>query len=217
MNSSILTTLPDTENPFFIPGPCGNLETIFFKAKVDTNKIAVLCHPHPLFEGTMHNKVIHTLSRAFHKKSMHSIRFNYRGVGKSDGIYGDSVGEIQDALAIIDWININIPNAELYLAGFSFGAYIAASCAINSPCKQLFSIAPAIPNQPYENLTNISCPWVVIQGEQDEVIPPLDVYTWFEQKNSTQTNFQLFKVPSASHFFHAKLIDLRTIVMDSII
>ena len=80
MSLSTLTTLPDQEQPFVIPGPCGAIEAIAFKAKQPTHKVAILCHPHPLHEGTMHNKVIHTLSRSYHRKGFHSIRFNFRGV-----------------------------------------------------------------------------------------------------------------------------------------
>lgn len=217
MSLSILTTPPDTEQPFFIPGPVGVLEAIFYPAKEQSNQVAVLCHPHPLHEGSMNNKVIHTLSRAFHRKGIHSIRFNYRGVGKSEGLFGDSIGEIEDAKAVVAWLKKSMPSAQWYFSGFSFGSYIAARCAQDLDCKQLISIAPAVHHQPYQDLSAITCPWVVIQGESDEIVPPEKVYQWFEQADQqSEGNMQLIKLAGASHFFHGKLIELRTIVMDVI-
>lgn len=221
MNSSISITqfddIPDNEQPFFIQGPQGKLESIFLKSKYPTSKIAILCHPHPLHEGTMHNKVIHTLSRAFHRKGIHSIRFNFRGVGKSEGAFDNSIGEVLDVKAVYNFIEKIFDKPEIYLAGFSFGSYIAASFCQQISCKQLFSIAPAVHHQPYQKLLSISVPWVVIQGEEDEVVSVKEVYDWFEfASQRLGANMTLIKIPGSSHFFHAKLIELRTMVMDAI-
>ena len=143
---------PEGESAFFVSGPVGQLEAILLKNAQPSQGVAVICHPHPLKEGTMHNKVVHTLSRAFLKRGIDSIRFNYRGVGKSEGSYGDSVGETADLLAVLAWVDSLYPHSQIYLAGFSFGAYIAAMGATQHACHQLFSIAPAVAHQPYDQL-----------------------------------------------------------------
>lgn len=207
-------SFPENESHFFIEGPAGQLELLTLNTPEPFKAIAIICHPHPLHEGTMHNKVVHTLSRAFLRKNVASVRFNFRGVGKSEGEHGFSVGEVEDLLAVIRWINEIAPGQKLILAGFSFGAFIAAKGASQVPCVQLFSIAPAVTNQPYETL-EVHCPWVVIQGEQDEVIDPKAVYQWHE--THPQSNRNLIKLPGSSHFFHGKLIELRTIIEDNLI
>lgn len=207
---------PAGETSFIIPGPQGQLESLVYSAG-DSNRVAIICHPHPLFQGTMNNKVVYTLSRAFQNAGITAIRFNYRGVGNSTGTFGDSIGEVEDLLAVMAWVKEKVPSVEFYLAGFSFGAFIAASGAACGNCIQLFSIAPAVTNQPYNALPKINCPWVVIQGEADEVIAAESVYEWFEHAKSHQSSLKLIKMPGASHFFHGELITLRSLVEENLV
>lgn len=211
--------LPDSfqigEHAFTIDGPSGLLEGIYF-AQTQPKGAAIICHPHPLHEGTMHNKVVHMVSRAFNQQGITTIRFNYRGVGKSEGFYGDSDGEIEDLLSIFAWLDQIMPKTHLYLAGFSFGAFIAASAAVKINCKQLFTICPAVTNQRYDLLGNITCPWVVIQSTQDEVIPPEQVYQWFENRRKIQPNGMMLIQVDASHFFHGKLTALKDIIVNNV-
>lgn len=206
------TAFPSGETNILIDGPAGQLELLTFAAKNPAKGVAVICHPHPLQEGTMHNKVVHTLSRAFHRQDVHAIRFNYRGVGKSEGQYGNSIGEIDDLMAVLSWTDAVLDSPKVWLAGFSFGAYIAAMGATKHSCQQLFSVAPAVTHQPFENMSLIDCPWVVIQGEADEVIAAEEVFKWFNQHAEQQSHMTLVKLPNASHFFHGDLIVLRTLV-----
>lgn len=205
-------TFPENEASFFISGEAGRLELLTTSPTETTqNKaVAVICHPHPLHQGTMNNKVVHTLSKAFHNKHLHTVRFNFRGVGKSEGTFGNSIGEVADLMSVLKWVDSTLDSPSIWLAGFSFGAYIAARGASLHACKQLFSIAPAVTNQPYESLSTVTCPWIVVQGEQDEVIAPEKVYQWFEK--SQKPNMQLIKFEQTSHFFHGKLIELREII-----
>ncbi|MBN9288433.1 MAG: hypothetical protein BGO43_05560 [Gammaproteobacteria bacterium 39-13] len=211
------STFPSGETNFLIDGPSGQLELLSFAAKGPAKGVAIICHPHPLQEGTMHNKVVHTLSRAFHRKDLHAIRFNYRGVGKSQGQYGNSVGEIQDLMAVLSWADTVLDNPKIWLAGFSFGAYIAAMGATQHACQQLFTVAPAVTHQPYSEMPLVSCPWTVIQGEADEVVSPSEVFTWFDRHAEQQSQMTLIKLPNASHFFHGDLIVLRTLVEDAFV
>lgn len=211
------SSFPEGESAFFVPGPAGQLEAILLKNPQPSKGVAIICHPHPLKEGTMHNKVVHTLSRAFLKRGIDSVRFNYRGVGQSEGSFGNSVGETADVLAVLAWVDSQYPQAEIYLAGFSFGAYIAAMGATQHPCRQLFSIAPAVTHQPYDQLPPIHCPWLVVQGENDEVVSPDGVYAWFEKATQKAVApMQLIKLPETSHFFHSKLIVLRDLIENAI-
>lgn len=206
------SSLPEKEQPFFIKGPIGPLEMLVLKAPHQTQDVAVICHPHPLHEGTMHNKVVHTLSRAFHHRGLHALRFNFRGVGQSHGCFGNSIGELADLLAVIDWVKTAVDSPRFWLAGFSFGAYIAAKGASMINCQQLFSIAPAVHHQPYAELDTIACPWIVIQGEKDEVVPPELVYQMVEAQRLRQPKISLYKMSDATHFFHGKLVILRNMI-----
>jgi alpha/beta superfamily hydrolase len=204
------SVFPLNDAHFFITGDVGRLEIISSAAKERAKGVAVICHPHPLYQGTMTNKVVHTLSRAFHEQDLHTVRFNFRGVGKSEGTFGHSEGEVADLLAVLKWVDTVLPQAKLWLAGFSFGAYIAVRGALNHSCCQLYTVAPAVNHQPYDELPVITCPWIVIQGEQDEVISPELVYAWYARTQIP--TMQLFKLPEASHFFHGNLIALRDLV-----
>jgi alpha/beta superfamily hydrolase len=206
---------PTIETTLHLPGPAGTLETLI--TPKHPNKIAVICHPHPLQGGTMQNKVVTTAAKAFLQQGISTIRFNYRGVGASTGTYGDFIGETEDLLSIIDWAQQQIPDLQLWLAGFSFGAYISAQGALQraSITQQLFSIAPAVNHNNFNDFTGLRCPWVVIQGETDEVVPPEDVYHWVAHMEKF-TSIQLIKMPETSHFFHGKLVELRDILVTEI-
>lgn len=199
-----------------IPGPAGDLESLVYPVE-NSRAVAIICHPHPLFQGTMYNKVIYTLSRAFHHAGITAVRFNFRGVGKSEGSFGHSVGEIEDLEAVISWVKQATPEVEFYFAGFSFGAYIAAAGAAKEPCKQLFSIAPAVTHQPYATLPPLSNPWLVVQGEEDEIISSQAVYDWYERAKNYHHALSLIKLPEATHFFHGQLNLLRTIIENHIV
>ncbi len=164
----------------------------------------------------MHNKVVTTLAKAFHELGLHTVRFNYRGVGKSEGQFGNSIGEIADLDAVINWTN-SVLESPLWLAGFSFGAFIAASAAATHRCEQLYTVAPAVTNQPFSELPLINAPWEVVVSEKDEVISPELVYQWFDAHLLRQPNMTLHKVHDASHFFHGKLIELRTLVQETVV
>src|SRR5688572_15627298 len=104
-----------------IPGPVGNLEAIIQGPQdLATQRISIICHPHPLFQGTMDNKVVTTVARAFEAKNIPSIRFNFRGVGASAGSFGNITGEVDDCIAVVTWAQQRWPQAALYIAGFSF-------------------------------------------------------------------------------------------------
>lgn len=204
-------TFPKVETTLLLPSPAGLLETVVTPAS--GNKIAIVCHPNPLQEGTMNNKVVTMACKAFQQMGLSTIRFNYRGVGNSTGEFGQVIGETADLLTIIDWVQEQIVQPKLYLTGFSFGSYIAAQGASQRSdlVQQLITIAPAVDRMDFQVFTDIVCPWLVIQGTEDEIVPTPAVRDWFT-RFSVNRNMQLIEIPGASHFFHGKLIELREII-----
>lgn len=205
-------TVQTTE--LFIPGIVGDIE-VAYKVPTDArNMVGIICHPNPMQGGTMHNKVVTTIARAFNTMGIIAVTFNYRGVGKSDGSYGDISGEVEDCLAVVTWVSQQWPQAKLLCAGFSFGAYIAASIAAKVTTEQLISVAPAVDRMPYADLQHVACPWLVIQGEDDEIVNPDAVYSWFD---GLSANKKLVRLPATGHFFHGKLIDLQQVIQAELI
>ncbi len=206
-----MTSFPLQSTTFLLPGAVGDLEVAVDVCDAPSVKgVALLCHPHPLYGGTMHNKVITTAAKAFNLSNMHAVRFNYRGVGESEGEFGQVVGEVEDGRAVMDWIQSVLPDTPIYLLGFSFGSAVAAELARIYPPEILFSLAPAVHHYQFERFEDIRVPWIVIQGEEDEVVPPQSVYDWVETMPQT---IKLIKLSDTSHFFHRKLLDLRQLLL----
>lgn len=199
---------PSTESTFIIPGVVGNIEILTTPANDQTTSCAtaIICHPHPLHAGTMKNKVVTTLARVFRDLNLRTVRFNFRGVGKSAGTHDEGKGEVDDVLAIAEWIKTHFPEDELWLSGFSFGAYVATIAATKIKTAQLVTISPQVSRFKHDDLTQLACPWVLVQGEQDEVIPPADVFEWID---TLLHKPQLIRMPTAGHFFHGQLLELR--------
>lgn len=191
-----------------IPGPVGSLEAIVANAdnREDLPKrVAVICHPHSLMGGTMHNKVVFMINKTLRSLGLATVRFNFRGVGGSAGNFDKGIGETDDLLAVLTWVKQQLPQAEFWLAGFSFGAYVATRGALEWPTKQLITVAPPVGNFPLNELARPDCPWLVIQGDDDEVIDPNKVFNWAA---TIQPPVQLIRMEGAGHFFHGRLIDL---------
>ena len=128
-----------------LAGPAGSLEAILETPADDTvSGAAVVCHPHPQHGGTMHNKVAHTVARAFVRCGFAALRFNFRGTEGSEGQFDGGKGELDDALAAIDWLQARYPAAPSWVSGFSFGAAIAVRAAVTRDVDGLVSVAPAI-------------------------------------------------------------------------
>ena len=197
------------KNTNLIDGSAGKLEIVVDipkHLKFD-NKLMIICHPHPKYLGNMNNKVVTTISKAAQNSGLLAIRFNYRGVGKSEGYYGNGIGEIDDLLSVASWAKKNTNNIEIILAGFSFGASVAYRSLERLPCSHLITIAPAIINFPLTTYTEPQIPWLIIQGDNDEIILPKDVFKWLNEE--VKTSYTLYKMSKACHFFHGRLIELR--------
>lgn len=189
-------------------GPAGMLEAVLLTPKEFDKPptiISVFCHPHPLKEGTMHNKVVTTSARAFASSGIPTLIFNFRGVGNSEGKYDYAKGEVDDCLAAVDYISRQYPDARLWLGGFSFGSFVALCAHSKVKTENLILIAPPVPNFDF-NSQSLAAPLLVIQGEQDEVIAPDTVFKWYNSIEDSVKN--LIKVDTG-HFFHGKLVELK--------
>jgi len=194
-----------------IPGPSGALQAII-EEPVDmvAPAIAVICHPHPLHGGTMNNKVVRTLAWACSDLGAPTVRFNYRGVEDSAGKYDAGMGETDDAVAVIEWAHARWPGLPLWLSGFSFGGGVALRAAVRCPTARLITVAPAAAREaPPAQLP--ACPWLLVQGDADELIPAPMVLAWAQ---SLALKPDIKVMTGASHFFHGRLAELRALTSE---
>jgi hypothetical protein len=206
------------EKSFFIQGPVGQLEClaghpILSDSVTDRKTIGLICHPHPLFGGTMQNKVTHMIEKAFREMGLHTVRFNFRGVGESEGEFDNGIGETDDLLAIYQWAQEIFPDYNVWLAGFSFGSYVALRACPKIKPQQFLTVAPPVERYDYSELSIPECPWLVIQGEEDDVVTPKAVYDYV---NNIEPHPQLITF-KAGHFFHRRLIDLKGAIINGIL
>ncbi|HEY1726162.1 MAG TPA: alpha/beta fold hydrolase [Steroidobacteraceae bacterium] len=198
---------PARAEPISIDGPAGALEALLEQPEVATGAAcAVICHPHPLHGGSMHNKVVYTLARACQERGMPTLRFNFRGVGASAGRYDGGRGETEDALAVIASARRRWPDAALTLAGFSFGAMVSLGAAVSAAPARVISVAPAVTYPEFERMPRPQCPWLIIQGDADEVVRCADVQAFAAR---FQPPPRLVVLPGVGHFFHGRLTELR--------
>lgn len=202
------------ETEVFIDGPQGQLEALYLEVP-DATGIALICHPNPVQGGTMLNKVVSTLQRTVRDAGLITLRFNYRGVGKSAGSHDMGTGEVDDAQAAAAWLLARHPGLPLTLLGFSFGGFVAATLggrleAQGEAVARLFMIAPAVMRIASQDDLPKGGALALIQPETDEVVDPQLVYQWSER---LQRPHELLKVAECGHFFHGKLTDLKDLVL----
>jgi len=204
-----MRNLPKREQ-FIVEGPAGGLEALLESPQdAELSGCAVVCHPHPAHGGTMQNKVVHTLARAFAGCGFATLRFNFRGVGRSDGSFDDGEGEVEDVLAAAGWLRQEVPDLPLWLAGFSFGAAMAVRAAVLCRPGGLVSIAPAVSRFAGSLDRQPECPWLILQGDQDELVDIEETIAWV---NELEPGPELEVFPGTEHFFHGKLAPLRSAV-----
>ena len=186
-----------------IAGPAGALEIALNVPEAAPRGIALVAHPNPAQGGTLDNKVAQTLARTFVELGYASVRFNFRGVGASEGSFDGGIGETDDALAALAFARgqfLALADAAPVLAGFSFGAYIQTRVAHTVTAERMVLIAPAVKRFPVEK---VSAGTIVIHGEQDDVVPLADVFDWARPQHLPIVVF-----PGTGHFFHGRLAQL---------
>lgn len=194
------------EHTFTFIGANGQLEAaLTVPNDVNPRYIAIVGHPHSLQGGTMHNKVVTTLTRAFKDMGIASLRFNFRGVGESAGVYDDGFGESEDMLILAKQCLHDRPDAKLIFAGFSFGSYVTYRAAAQCQHALLISVAPPVHHFDYTEFSPKPALWIVLQGDVDEVVPMSLVQDFIDE----HPGIQLLNFADTGHFFHGKLLPLK--------
>lgn len=207
-----------------IDGPAGKLEVEALwqnenPEDPDTKAVALLCHPNPLYDGTMKNKVVTTLFNFARDEGMHVVRFNFRGAGRSTGEHDYAKGEIDDAMAVLQWISQKTPARKLWLGGFSFGGYITARVAEqvmvtphiwgldDMEIIKVVLMAPSVENN---DATDVALPTkktIQIYGDADRVISPSCMQQFADDKQ-----IEVHIVEGAGHFFHGRLTEIKSLL-----
>ncbi|HJS21424.1 MAG TPA: CocE/NonD family hydrolase [Steroidobacteraceae bacterium] len=202
---------PPNPERIVIRGPAGDLEAVLEQpASSSAARFGVVCHPHPLFGGTLDNKVVHSVARVMQELGLPTLRFNFRGVGGSAGKFDDGVGETDDALAVIDWGRERWPGSAWWLAGFSFGAFVALRASERRSAQRLITVAPPVQRFQFTGLRAPDYPWLIVQGDQDEIVDCAAVVAWARALSPAP---QVTILPGAGHFFHGRLQDLKHAIL----
>ena len=194
-----------------IAGPAGRIECAIDRPMIAARGVAVVCHPHPQHGGTLDNKVVQTIARAFMQLGWASVRFNFRGIGKSEGTWDDGHGEVNDALAVVENARARVEFASLplALAGFSFGGYVAATAAERLPDAgrplRLVLVGPSTRKQ---HVPLVPADTVVVHGESDDVVPLAATLDWARPQS-----LPVIVLPGVGHFFHGRLALLKTVLV----
>ena len=195
---------PKTTERFLIDGPAGALE-VLINAPADARRgIALIAHPHPQQGGTLDNKVVQTLAKTFFALGYASVRFNFRGVGKSEGTFDDGVGETADALAALAHATGRFGRVPVALAGFSFGSFVQTRVATSVAAERMVLVGPAVTR--FGDIV-VPAETIVIHGEQDDVVPLAAVLAWARPQELPVVVF-----PGCGHFFHGRLAQLQRTV-----
>jgi len=187
-----------------IPGPAGPIEGLLQEREPGPPAfIALACHPHPSYGGTMHNKVVHRVASTLHALGGAVLRFNFRGVGASAGRFDQGMGELEDARAALTFLRARHPHVRCWVAGFSFGAWVASRLAASEPgVERVILVAPPVGTESFEALHASPVSKLVLQGTADTVCPigllEREFLAWSEPR-------ELIRVPGATHFFDKQL------------
>jgi alpha/beta superfamily hydrolase len=202
MNSKTLRQLLD--------GPAGAIECAIDSPSSVPVGTAVICHPHPVHGGTLDNKVVITLVRSFLQIGMRAVRFNFRGVGQSEGAWDEGEGEVDDALAVI--AQYRDAAQPFMLAGFSFGAYVASQAAARLPDdakpQRLVLVGPSTQKQ---QMAKVPPDTVVVHGETDDVVPLAATFDWARPQA-----LPVIVLPGVGHFFHGQLTLLKNVLVQQL-
>ncbi|MCI0489003.1 MAG: alpha/beta fold hydrolase [Blastocatellia bacterium] len=212
--------MTDLTGNIFFEGPVGRIEAILKEPASAPVGVAIVCHPHPLFGGTMHNKVVYRIAKAFHQSGFAVLRFNFRGTGRSQGNYDKGRGEQDDLSAAIRFMEEKYPGAEVWLAGFSFGARVLLEAVCEDDKRESFRklralIAAGTPVSRYDFESAISCPVpkLFVQGAGDEFGSVADLEKLLERMSGPKS---LKVIEGADHFFEGRLDELAQAVSEFI-
>lgn len=203
----------------FFYGPAGRIEAKYFQSQNSKAPVALVLHPHPLYGGTMNNKVVYSLYKSFVKQGMTVLRINFRGIGRSQGKYDGGVGELTDAATALDWLQLQNPlSNKYYIAGFSFGAWIAMQLIMRRPeINSFIAVSPPVNKFDFSFLSPCPIPGIIVQGNMDSIVDETHVVNLAERL-SKQKNIKVDyrSINGADHFFRNKTEDLEQVVEEYI-
>jgi len=198
-------------------GPEGRLEGRYHHSKKPGAPIALILHPHPQFGGTMNNKVVYAMYKSFVKRGFSTLRFNFRGVGRSQSTFDNGQGEMSDAASALDWMQAHNPNASsCWIGGFSFGAWISMQLMMRRPeINGFISVAPPASQHDFSFLAPCPASGILIHGDRDEIVP-VDSVDKLAAKLKSQKNITIDYeiVKGCDHFFGNHMVQLNKIVDD---
>ena len=194
-----------------IAGPEGRLEGRYHHARQSGAPVAVVLHPHPEQGGSMNNKIVFALYQIFVRRGFSTLRFNFRGVGRSQGRFDRGEGELSDAAAALDWLQtVNASPSACWVAGFSFGAWIGMQLLMRRPeIDSFISVAPPANHYDFSFLAPCPSSGLIVQGARDELVPTEPVAklaTKLSHQRGIEVRHQL--IPDANHYFHNCIHDL---------
>lgn len=199
------------ERRFLLPGPAGDME-ILVNGVQAVRGLCLICHPHPLFGGSMDNKVVFTLARAMRDSGYVAVRFNFRGVGGSAGVHAGGVGELDDAQWLLQQIVGAASGLPVVLAGFSFGAAIVAAMACRQQASAVVLVAPPVPHYGLHAIRSIPAPVLLLQADDDDVVDSKALQEWWQTLSAPGKVVRRWD--RGGHFFHGHLPELKTAVND---
>jgi alpha/beta superfamily hydrolase len=198
--------MTDLTGNIFLEGPAGQLEAILKEPNGPVTRAAIVCHPHPLFGGTMHNKVVFRIARAFADAGFAVLRFNFRGAGRSEGTHDSGRGEQDDLRAAMEFIESKYPNAEICLAGFSFGsAVMLRAAACDDRVRAIIAVGVPVSRQDFSDVPHCNKPKLLVQGSNDQYGPLDQLEMFFESLDEPK---QLKIIDDSDHFFEGHLPEL---------
>ena len=199
----------------FIPGPSGRIQAKYYKNEKQGAPVALVLHPHPQYGGTMNNRIIYEIYKNFYQNGFSVIRINFRGVGKSDGVFDNGQGELSDAAAALDWIEKENPSySQCWVSGFSFGSLICMQLIMRRPEVNKFIACSPQPNV-YDFTFLAPCPisGMLVYGKNDELVPEesiLNLKKRLNMQKNIEVNFS--HIDNANHFFKNKEKELASLM-----
>jgi alpha/beta superfamily hydrolase len=195
----------------FFNGPAGRIEGKYTQSSDKRAPVVLVLHPHPLYGGTMNNKVVYSMYRTFADNGLTVLRINFRGVGKSQGKFDGGIGELTDAATALDWLQTQNPMSQsFWIAGFSFGAWISMQLIMRRPEIQNFiAVSPPVDKYDFSFLSPCPIPGLIVQGDMDSVVPESSVIELVEKLSKQKHSKVQYKtIYGGDHFFRSKLDEL---------
>jgi alpha/beta superfamily hydrolase len=192
----------------FFNGPAGRIEGRYVQSENRSAPVALVLHPHPLYGGTMNNKVVYSLYRTLADNGFTVLRINFRGVGKSQGQFDNGIGELTDAATALDWLQLQNPLASQYwIAGFSFGSWVGMQLIMRRPeITSFIAVSPPVNKYDFSFLSPCPIPGIVLQGDQDSIVPEEAVATLVDRlSKQRQSQIYYHVIGGGDHFYRTKL------------